>query len=282
MSGKGSIRNLYACGNAPPPGRMERTVLPATHCWRQWCLPTVVTLTAQNNKCPGYPLPPVEKMPRLGMQKELQNQGRWSHTQSLKELQQVMSDYVGIVRNDVRLRGYARAWPLWEKRNNYMHHFISAAAWTEKYDRSGYLDCKKGFPSGKRAADCITIPIILQRAGWFRTSCRSGYLLPFMYYAVVYGFCGWSPPPLRVLYFFGDRIYGLVFYIGKYRRDVAMSNIRHAFLKNDKEVRQIAKQFYHNSLTRLLRFIKRFLQGKKFISKKYRWVWSDKQVAGRR
>ena len=37
-------------------------------------------------------------------------------TQSLKELQQVMSDYVGIVRNDVRLqRAMRRLDLLWEE-----------------------------------------------------------------------------------------------------------------------------------------------------------------------
>lgn len=90
-----------------------------------------------------------------------------------------------------------------------------------------------------------------------------------MYY-VVYGFL-WliSLLPLRVLYFFGDCIYGLVFYIGKYRRDVAMSNIRHAFPeKNDKEVRQIAKQFYHNFIDTFIEAIKMLSTGKKFISKK--------------
>ncbi len=47
-------------------------------------------------------------------------------TQSLKELQQVMSDYVGIVRNDIRLqRAMKRLDLLWKKQKNYtkVHRF---------------------------------------------------------------------------------------------------------------------------------------------------------------
>jgi KDO2-lipid IV(A) lauroyltransferase len=80
-------------------------------------------------------------------------------------------------------------------------------------------------------------------------------------YHVVYGFL-WliSLLPLWVLYFFGDCIYGLVFYVFKYRRPVVLNNLLIAFPeKTDQERRKIAKQFYHN-------FIDTFIESIKFIS----------------
>lgn len=81
-----------------------------------------------------------------------------------------------------------------------------------------------------------------------------------MYY-IIYGFLYLvSLLPLRVLYFFGDGIYGLVFYIIKYRRDVVMNNLKIAFPdRTAKERMRIAKDFYHN-------FIDTFIETIKFIS----------------
>lgn len=90
-----------------------------------------------------------------------------------------------------------------------------------------------------------------------------------MYY-IVYGFL-WliSLLPLRVLYFFGDCIYALIFYIIKYRRDVVISNISNAFPeKEHKEVIRIAKKFYHNFIDTFIEAIKLLSSGKKFISKR--------------
>lgn len=90
-----------------------------------------------------------------------------------------------------------------------------------------------------------------------------------MYY-IVYGFL-WliSLLPLRVLYFFGDCIYVLIFYVVKYRRAVVLSNISNAFPeKDEKEVRKIAKQFYHNFIDTFIEAIKLLSSGKKFISKR--------------
>src|SRR4029077_1420913 len=81
-----------------------------------------------------------------------------------------------------------------------------------------------------------------------------------MYY-ILYGFLYLvSLLPLRVLYFFGDAIYVLVFYVVKYRRDVVMNNLQIAFPEKTIEERtRIAKQFYHN-------FIDTFIESIKFIS----------------
>jgi KDO2-lipid IV(A) lauroyltransferase len=87
-----------------------------------------------------------------------------------------------------------------------------------------------------------------------------------MYY-IIYGFLYLvSLLPLRVLYFFGDAIYGLVFYIVKYRRDVVMNNLQLAFPeKTTAERRRIAKQFYHN-------FIDSFMESIKFLSISKKWI----------
>jgi KDO2-lipid IV(A) lauroyltransferase len=53
--------------------------------------------------------------------------------------------------------------------------------------------------------------------------------------------------PLGVLYFIGDGLYGLLYYIIKYRRDVVMNNLTIAFPeKTEVEKIKIAKAFYHN------------------------------------
>lgn len=90
-----------------------------------------------------------------------------------------------------------------------------------------------------------------------------------MYY-VVYGLL-WliSLLPLRVLYFLSDGLYGLVFYIFKYRKDVVISNLRSAFPeKEEKEIIRIAKKFYHNFIDTFIEAIKLLSSGKKFIAKR--------------
>jgi Kdo2-lipid IVA lauroyltransferase/acyltransferase len=78
-----------------------------------------------------------------------------------------------------------------------------------------------------------------------------------MYY-IVYGFL-WlvSLLPLRVLYILADGIYGLVFYVFKYRRDVVMKNLSLAFPeKTEEERRKIAKKFYRNLIDTFIESIK--------------------------
>ncbi len=81
-----------------------------------------------------------------------------------------------------------------------------------------------------------------------------------MYY-LVYGFLWlFSLIPLRVLYILSDCIYGLIFYVFKYRKDVVMSNLFIAFPeKTEEERKQIAKKFYHN-------LIDAFIESVKFIT----------------
>ena len=95
-----------------------------------------------------------------------------------------------------------------------------------------------------------------------------------MYY-IVYGFL-WlvSLLPLRVLYILSDGIYGLVFYVFKYRRDVVMKNLLIAFPeKTEQERRKIAKRFYHNLIDTFIETIKMISASGNYISKRFRGNW---------
>lgn len=52
--------------------------------------------------------------------------------------------------------------------------------------------------------------------------------------------------PLRVLYFFSDILYFILFYLIRYRRRIVFENLRNSFPeKNSKEILEIARKFYH-------------------------------------
>jgi Kdo2-lipid IVA lauroyltransferase/acyltransferase len=93
-----------------------------------------------------------------------------------------------------------------------------------------------------------------------------------MYY-IVYGFL-WlvSLLPLRVLYVLSDCIYGLIYYVFKYRRDVVMSNLAIAFPEKTIEERtKIAKKFYHNLVDTFIESIKMISMSTKRISRRFKF-----------
>ena len=95
-----------------------------------------------------------------------------------------------------------------------------------------------------------------------------------MYY-VVYGLL-WliSLLPLRVLYVLSDCIYGLVFYVFKYRKDVVMKNLLIAFPeKTEKERRRIAKKFYHNFIDMSIETLKMLSVSEKVLEKRFTANW---------
>src|SRR5215831_10456531 len=95
-----------------------------------------------------------------------------------------------------------------------------------------------------------------------------------MYY-VVYGLL-WlvSILPLRILYIFSDCIYGVVYYVIKYRRDVVMQNLEIAFPeKTIEEKKQIAKKFYRNLIDTFIETIKMVSASEKFIMKRFTANW---------
>ena len=90
-------------------------------------------------------------------------------------------------------------------------------------------------------------------------------------YHLVYGSL-WlvSLLPFRILYIISDGLYGLTFYILKYRRDVVMKNLLIAFpKKTEKERRLIAKKFYHNLIDMFIETIKLLSISDKTLEKRF-------------
>lgn len=95
-----------------------------------------------------------------------------------------------------------------------------------------------------------------------------------MYY-VVYGFL-WllSLLPLRVLYLFSDAVYGILYYIFGYRRQVVLQNLAIAFPeKTEAERKKIAKKFYRNLTDTFIETLKMISASKKFILKRVTANW---------
>lgn len=95
-----------------------------------------------------------------------------------------------------------------------------------------------------------------------------------MYY-VVYGFL-WllSLLPLRVLYVFSDALYGLIYYVFRYRKKVTLANLLQAFPeKTEKERRRIARQFYHNLVDTFIETIKMISAPLSLLEKRAECNW---------
>lgn len=95
-----------------------------------------------------------------------------------------------------------------------------------------------------------------------------------MYY-IVYGFLWlFSLIPMRMLYFFSDGVYILLYYVFKYRRDVVESNLKYAFPeKSEAERKVIAKKFYHNFIDTFIESIKLLSVSDKFLAKRFTGNW---------
>ncbi len=111
--GRSSIRNLYACGECASTGlhganRLASNSLLEAMVFAHRCFVDVtekIALTSFNENIPDWNAKGTSEPREMIL-----------ITQSLKELQLVMSDYVGIVRNDVRLqRAMRRLDLLWEE-----------------------------------------------------------------------------------------------------------------------------------------------------------------------
>lgn len=78
-----------------------------------------------------------------------------------------------------------------------------------------------------------------------------------MYY-LIYGFLYLlSLLPLRLLYLISDAVYGLLYYVLKYRRDVVMTNLAIAFPeKTEAEKTAVSKAFYHNFTDTFIEVVK--------------------------
>src|SRR5258708_12947420 len=97
-----------------------------------------------------------------------------------------------------------------------------------------------------------------------------------MYY-LFYGFLYLvSLLPMRVLYFISDAIYGLIYYVLGYRKEVVMSNLAIAFPdKTEVERSKIARKFYHNFIDSFIEVIKLVSAGDASIQKTFTPDLSD-------
>ncbi|MGC4035124.1 MAG: L-aspartate oxidase [Chitinophagaceae bacterium] len=114
--GRSSIRNLYACGECSSTGlhganRLASNSLLEAMVFAHRCYLDVKETVSKTDA--------QEHVPDWNAKGTSEPKEMILITQSLKELQQVMSDYVGIVRNDVRLqRAMKRLDLLWEETEN--------------------------------------------------------------------------------------------------------------------------------------------------------------------
>jgi KDO2-lipid IV(A) lauroyltransferase len=78
--------------------------------------------------------------------------------------------------------------------------------------------------------------------------------------------------PFRVLYFFSDRIYFLVYSLFGYRKKVVLNNLRDSFPeKSEKEISLIARKFYHHLCDILVESIKAFSMKEDEVVKRYEY-----------
>jgi len=111
--GRSSIRNLYACGECSSTGlhganRLASNSLLEAMVFAHRCY---IDIKEKINR-----IEPAKNLPDWNATGTSEPREMILITQSLKELQQLMSDYVGIVRNDIRLqRALKRLDLLWEE-----------------------------------------------------------------------------------------------------------------------------------------------------------------------
>ena len=93
-----------------------------------------------------------------------------------------------------------------------------------------------------------------------------------MYY-LVYGLLYLlSLVPMRLLYVLSDAIYGLIYYVFGYRKEVVMNNLLIAFPeKTEAERLKIAKTFYHHFVDNFIEMLKLMSASKSFIYKRFKF-----------
>jgi len=113
--GRSSIKNLYACGECSSTGLHGANRLASNSLLEAMVFAHRCYMESTTNVS-SFAADPVKDIPDWNARGTREPKEMILITQSLKELQQVMSDYVGIVRNDVRLqRAMRRLDLLWEE-----------------------------------------------------------------------------------------------------------------------------------------------------------------------
>jgi L-aspartate oxidase len=120
--GRSSINNLYACGECASTGlhganRLASNSLLEAMVFAHRCYMDSIARTSESADSPLHLWRGVRgEVPDWNAKGTSEPKEMILITQSLKELQQIMSDYVGIVRNDVRLQRASRRLDLlWEE-----------------------------------------------------------------------------------------------------------------------------------------------------------------------
>lgn len=91
-----------------------------------------------------------------------------------------------------------------------------------------------------------------------------------MYYIIYPLFYLLSLLPWRVMYLISDCVYGILYYISGYRKEVVMKNLSIAFPEKTLEERiAIAKEFYHNFADTFIETIKLLSVSDKEFAKRY-------------
>ncbi len=95
-----------------------------------------------------------------------------------------------------------------------------------------------------------------------------------MYYLLLIFLYPLALLPLRVLYVLSDIIYVLLYRVAGYRKQVVLSNLRHAFPeKDDQEIRRIMRLFYHNFCDQWMETLKLLTISPKELNKRITGNW---------
>jgi len=79
--------------------------------------------------------------------------------------------------------------------------------------------------------------------------------------------------PLKILYFFSDLTFFLIFHVFKYRKKIVLKNLKNSFPhKSNEEIKNITKSFYKNFCDLFFESIKALTISKKEITRRYKFV----------
>ena len=141
--GHTSIRNLYACGECASTGLHGANRLASNSCWKPWFLRIVVIWTVLKE---SESLSFSEDIPDWNAEGTTAPNEMILITQSMKELQLLMSDYVGIVRTNIRLNRAMKRLDLLHEEIEALYETtvcFAAALRSEKSDHHRLPDCKR-------------------------------------------------------------------------------------------------------------------------------------------
>jgi KDO2-lipid IV(A) lauroyltransferase len=102
-----------------------------------------------------------------------------------------------------------------------------------------------------------------------------------MYYFLLVLLYPLSLLPLWLLYVLSDGVYGLLYYVTGYRKEVVFNNLRHAFPeKTEEEIKAIRKKFYKSFCDQWVETLKLLSISKKELDKRFTGNWEVFQELG--